>query len=128
LAESGLITSEFQKMSKRWRARLLVILGILILLAVTLPEKHFFSGMAVGLSIGFYNLGLLQRKVNLQADAAARAGKRIGTGSISRFAAAELGAVIVMRFDWILIVYIIRLMTVYPVIIIGFFSHNRKQN
>src|SRR5699024_12189434 len=104
----------------------LVILGILILLAVTLPEKHFFSGMALGLSIGLYNLWLLQRKVNLQADAAAREGKRIGTGSISRFAAAALGAIIAMRFEWSMIGYIIGLMTIYPVIIIGFFWRSEE--
>src|SRR5699024_12392083 len=82
---------EFQKIITRFRIWLLVILGILILLAVTLPEKHFFSGMALGLSIGFYNLWLLQREVNLQADAAAREGERIGTGAIARVAAAVLG-------------------------------------
>src|SRR5699024_8778921 len=117
--------SEFQKMSKRLRIWLLVILGILILLAVTLHEKHFFSGMALGLSSWLLNLWLIQRKVNLQEDAAAREGKRIGTGSISRFAAAVLGAIIAMRFECSMIGYIIGLMTIFPVIIIGFFWHNR---
>src|SRR5699024_12669077 len=97
--------SEFQKMSKRLRIWLLVILGILILLAVTLPVKHFFSGMALGLSIGFYNLWLLQRKVNLQADADARESKRIVTGSITRFAPYAQGEIIAMRFEWRMIVY-----------------------
>jgi len=120
--------SEFQKMSKRLRIWLLVILGILILLAVTLPEKHLFSGMALGLTIGLYNLWLLQRKVWLQGEAAVREGKRIGTGSISRFAAAALGAIIAMRLDWSMIGYIIGIMTIYPVIIIGFFWHTRNQN
>lgn len=118
--------SEHQEMSKRLYLWLLVVLGIMILLALTLPQKHLFSGIALGMSISLYNLWLLQRKIRLQAEAAAKEGRRTSTGTISRFAAAALGTLIAMQLDWSLIGYIVGLMTLIPVIMIDFIWHHKK--
>ena len=120
--------SEYQNMSKRLFLWLLVILGIFIVLALIMPKRYVFSGVALGLAISLYNFWLLQRKARIQGERAAKEGKRTGTGMISRFAAAALGALIAMRLEWSLIGYIIGLMTVYPVIMIDFIWHNRKQS
>lgn len=120
--------SEHRIMSKRLHLWLLVVLGILILLALTLPHRDLFSGIALGMSISLYNLWILQRKIKLLGEAAAKEGKRTSTGMVIRFAAAALGALIAMKLEWNLIGYIVGLMTVYPVIMIDFIWHQKKQN
>lgn len=118
--------TEYQKMAKRQRVWMLFILVFFIVLAMVMPQKTLFIGMILGGVISFYNLWLLQRKANVQGEAAASVGKRKGLGMISRFAAAALGALLALRLEMSLVGYIIGLMTAYPVIVIDYLWFNRK--
>lgn len=118
--------TEYQEMAKRQRVWMLFILVFFIVLAMMMPQKALFIGLVLGGIISFYNLWLLQRKTNVQGEAAASIGKRKGLGMISRFAAAALGALLALRMELSLVGYIIGLMTAYPVIVIDYLWFNRK--
>lgn len=118
--------TEYQKMAKRQRIWMLFLLVFFIVLALIMPEKYFFTGISLGAAVSFYNLWLLQRKANVQGEAAEIEGKRKGIGMISRFAAAALGALVTIQLEWSIVGYIIGLMTAYPVIMIDFIWFNRK--
>lgn len=118
--------SDYRKMAKRQRIWMLFLLFFFIVLAIVVPRQGIFTGISLGAAVSFYNLWLLQRKANLQGEAAAQEGKQKGTGMISRFAAAALGALLALRLEWSMVGYIIGLMTAYPVIMIDFIWFNRK--
>lgn len=105
---------------------MLFLLALLIILSILMPYEHFFQGMLLGVAISFYNLWLLQRKTDLLGEAAQKDGSKKGIGTISRLAAAALGALIAIRYDFSIIGYIIGLMAVYPVIMIDFILFNRN--
>lgn len=118
--------SNYRTMAKRQRKWMLYLLALLIILSILMPYEHFFQGMILGVAISFYNLWLLQRKTDLLGEAAQKDGSKKGIGTISRLAAAALGALIAMRYDFSIIGYIIGLMAVYPVIMIDFILFNRN--
>lgn len=118
--------SNYRTMAKRQRKWMLYLLALLIILSILMPYEHFFQGMILGVAISFYNLWLLQRKADLLGEAAQKDGSKKGIGTISRLAAAALGALIAMRYDFSIIGYIIGLMAVYPVIMIDFILFNRN--
>lgn len=118
--------SDYLRMTKRQKIWLIIILLISVLLALVMPKKHLFSGIALGVTVSLYNLWILQRKAQAQGEAAERDGSRKGTGVISRFAAAALGTLLTIQLEWSIVGYIIGLMTVYPVIMIDFIWFNRK--
>lgn len=118
--------SNYRTMAKRQRKWMLFLLALLIILSILMPYEHFFQGMILGVAISFYNLWLLQRKTDLLGEAAQKDGSKKGIGTISRLAAAALGALIAMRYDFSIIGYIIGLMAVYPVIMIDFILFNRN--
>lgn len=118
--------SNYRTMAKRQRKWMLFLLALLIILSILMPYEHFFQGMLLGVAISFYNLWLLQRKADLLGEAAQKDGSKKGIGTISRLAAAALGALIAIRYDFSIIGYIIGLMAVYPVIMIDFILFNRN--
>jgi ATP synthase protein I len=118
--------SEYRLMAKRQRIWMLGLLGLFIVLALIMPQRNLFAGICLGAAISFYNLWLLQRKANVQGEAAARYGKRKGIGMISRFASAALGALLVIQLDWSIVGFVIGLMTSYAVIMVDFLWFNRK--
>lgn len=118
--------TEYREMAKRQRIWMLFLLVFFIVLALIMPEKYFFTGLSLGAAVSFYNLWILQRKANIQGEAAAEEGSRKGSGMISRFAAAALGALLTIQLEWSIVGYIIGLMTAYPVIMVDFIRFNRK--
>src|SRR5699024_9446122 len=124
--ERGHNMSEYQSMARRQRKWMYILIGIIVVLAVFLPEKQIMYGLLLGLVVGFYNLWLLQRKANVQGEEAAKNGKRKGVGTISRLASAALGTLIAIRYDWSIVSFIIGLMAVYPVIMLDYIWFNRK--
>lgn len=118
--------SEYQQMASRQRKWMYVFIGMTSVLAAVLPEKQFILGLLLGLVISFYNLWLLQRRANMQGEEAVRTGKRKGVGTISRLAAAALGTLLAIRYDWSIVGFIIGLMAVYPVIMVDYIWFNRK--
>ncbi len=100
-------------------------IALLIILS-SHARRALFSRNVTRCWISFYNLWLLQRKTDLLGEAAEKDGSRKGIGTISRLAAAALGALIAIRYDFSIIGYIIGLMAVYPVIMIDFILFNRN--
>lgn len=124
--ERGHNMSEYQQMASRQRKWMYVFIGMTSVLAAVLSEKQFILGLLLGLVISFYNLWLLQRRANMQGEEAVRTGKRKGVGTISRLAAAALGTLLAIRYDWSIVGFIIGLMAVYPVIMVDYIWFNRK--
>ena len=118
--------SNYETMVRRQRVWMLILLAFIALVAIVLPYKDFLIGLLIGTIISFYNMWLLQRRAALLGEAAAREGKRKGIGTISRLAAAALGVLLVIRYDYSIVGFVIGLMTVYPVIMIQFFFTNKR--
>src|SRR5699024_738963 len=118
--------SNYRTMAIRQRKWMIILLALIAVLTGIMPNKHFFLGLLLGTGISFYNLWLLQRKTNLLGESAEHTGKRKGIGTISRLAAAALGALLAIRYDLSIIGFVIGLMTSYPVIMIDFIWFNRK--
>lgn len=113
-------------MVNRQRIWMLFFIALFAIGALLLPYKTFFLGLLLGAVISFYNLMLMQRKVDIAGEAAAKEGRRKGVGTISRLAAAALGALIALRFDLHIVAFIIGLMTAYPVIIIQYLVSSKR--
>lgn len=118
--------SNYETMARRQRKWMLIIVTLFTLLALILPNKHFFYGLLLGSVISFYNLWLLQRRTNLLGESAAKDGSRKGIGTISRLAAAALGVLLAVRYDLSIVGFIIGLMVAYPVIMIDFILSSKK--
>src|SRR5699024_4804734 len=96
------------------------LLAALLLGLAIIPYERVFLGLILGTTISFYNLWLLQRKINDFAENAVKGVKSRGLGTASRFAAAILGVILALRYEeyFNLIALIIGLMTYYLVILI----------
>lgn len=118
---------EYGRMVARQRKWMLYLLAFLGLGAVLTPYKSVFLGFALGSVISYYNLWLMQKKINDLSEAILRKKRIRGLGMLSRFAAAALGVVIVLRYEEFidLIAFIVGLMTAYIVIIVDFILFNR---
>ena len=124
--ESEYTMTDYRAMVNRQRKWMLILLVLIAIGVLLLPYKTFFLGLLLGAVISFYNLWLLQRKIDIAGEAAAREGKRKGIGTISRLAAAALGVLIAIRFDLHIVAFIIGLMTAYPVIIIQYLLSSKR--
>jgi len=124
--ESEYTMTDYRAMVNRQRIWMLILLVLIAIGVLLLPYKTFFLGLLLGAVISFYNLWLLQRKIDIAGEAAAREGKRKGIGTISRLAAAALGVLIAIRFDLHIVAFIIGLMTAYPVIIIQYLLSSKR--
>ena len=121
----------YESMISRQRKWMLYLLALLVLGAGFSPYPSVFLGLILGAVISFYNLWLMQKKINDFGEAIGRKQKIRGIGTISRLAAVALGVLIVFRygeyFDFIS--FIIGLMASYLVILIDFLVfHVLKKN
>ncbi len=117
-------------MVARQRKWMLYLLAIFVIGAGFTPYVRIFLGLLLGTSISFYNLYLLQKKVDLFGEAVTSNQKVKTLGTLSRMTAAILAILITIRFDayFHMIAVIIGLMTSYPVIMIDFALSNFKQS
>lgn len=117
-------------MVARQRKWMLYLLAIFVIGAGFTPYVQIFLGLLLGTSISFYNLYLLQKKVDLFGEAVTTNQKVKTLGTLSRMTAAILAILIAIRFDayFHIIAVIIGLMTSYPVIMIDFALSNFKQS
>ncbi len=117
-------------MVARQRKWMLYLLAIFVIGAGFTPYVQIFLGLLLGTSISFYNLYLLQKKVDLFGEAVTSNQKVKTLGTLSRMTAAILAILIAIRFDayFHIIAVIIGLMTSYPVIMIDFALSNFKQS
>lgn len=125
MSESELIMENYQKMVARQRKWMLSILAIIGMIAIVVPSKTFMLGLLIGAIISYYNLWLLQRRTFLLGEAAAKSGKRTGLGTVSRLAAAALGALLTVHYDLSIIGFVIGLVIAYPIIMIEFILFHR---
>ncbi|CDQ38300.1 MULTISPECIES: ATP synthase subunit I [Virgibacillus] len=114
--------SQYKKMIERQRKWMFYLLAILVLGAGFTPYPRIFLGLLLGSVVSFYNLYLLQKKIDDFAESAVKQQRAKGLGTVSRFAAAALAVIIALRFEayFHIIAVILGLMTSYFVIMIDF--------
>jgi ATP synthase protein I len=119
---------DYTKMTKRQRKWMLYLLALLFLGWGFTSYKDVFLGLILGSSISFYNLWLLQRKINHVGQAAAKNTTARAIGTFSRFAGAALAVVIALRYPqyFHMIAVVIGLITIYIVIMIDFALHHKE--
>ncbi|MGM8364781.1 ATP synthase subunit I [Virgibacillus sp. W0181] len=117
----------YERMVVRQRKWMLYLLALLVLGAGLTPYTSIFFGLVLGSIISFYNLSLMQKKINDFSEAVEKKKKARGLGTLSRLAAVALGVLIVVRFEENidLIGFIAGLMTAYFVIMLDFILFNR---
>ncbi len=118
--------SAYQNMATRQRKWFLYVIAVIVIVLIVIPDNHFFLGLFIGSVVSYYNLWLLQRKTDQFGETIEKGGKRAGLGTVSRFAMAALGAIIVLQLDVSVIGYVIGLMLSYPIIMIDFIVFQRK--
>ncbi|KGX86446.1 ATP synthase I [Pontibacillus litoralis JSM 072002] len=109
-------------MMKRQRRWTINLLAVFVLGWGFTSYQHIFLGLILGTVFSFYNLWLLQRKINHFGEAVSRQERVKTLGTLSRFAAGALAILIALRYDnhFHLIAVVIGLMTTYVVIMIEF--------
>ncbi|WP_026570772.1 MULTISPECIES: ATP synthase subunit I [Sediminibacillus] len=113
---------QYEYMITRQRKWMFYLLALLVLGSAFTPYPRIFLGLLLGTVIGFYNLWLMQRKIQQLGKAAAEQRSTKGIGTFSRLAAAAAAVLIALQFEeyFHLIGVLIGLMTVYVVIMIDF--------
>ncbi|MGY0691224.1 ATP synthase subunit I [Virgibacillus sp. FSP13] len=114
--------SHYQSMIARERKWMFYLLAIFVLGAGFTPYPRIFLGLLLGSIVSFYNLWLLQRKINDFAESVEKNHSTKGLGTISRFAAVAFAVIIALRFEehFHIIAVLIGIMTSYLVIMIDF--------
>ncbi len=87
-----------------------------------------FQSLIIGIVAGFFNLFLLQKKIDIMGEKAANNQTAKSFGTLSRFAAAALVVVIILRYpeQFHIIAAVVGLMTPYLVIMIDFIFSSKK--
>ncbi|WP_407269304.1 ATP synthase subunit I [Radiobacillus sp. PE A8.2] len=113
---------QYENMITRQRKWMFYLLAFLVLGAGFTPYPRIFLGLLLGSIVSFYNLWLMQRKINQFGQAVVEEHSPRGIGSFSRLASSGLAVLIALRFEdyFHLISVIIGLMTAYLVIMIDF--------
>lgn len=109
-------------MVARQRKWMLYLLAVLIIGVVITPYTRIFLGLLLGSIISFYNIWVLQRRIDVIADSVIKNNPKTGLGTLTRLAAAGLGVIIAIRFDdyFNVIAYIVGLMASYLIIMLDF--------
>ncbi|GEN44271.1 ATP synthase subunit I [Alkalibacillus haloalkaliphilus] len=118
----------YKIMVNRQRMWMLFLLAISVLGWGFTDYESIFAGLIFGQVVGFFNLYLLQKKINVVGEKAANNQAAKSLGALSRFAGAILLVVVVLRFPeyFHLIAAIVGLMTPYIVIMIDFIFHHKE--
>lgn len=116
-------------MITRQRKWMFYLLALFVLGWGFTSYTSIFLGLLLGTTLSFYNLWLMQRKVERFGRAAADGGRVNGIGTFTRLATAALAVLIAMRFEehFHFLSVIIGLITAYVVIMIDF-ALFRKQD
>jgi ATP synthase protein I len=117
------LIQQYQRMITRQRKWMFYLLAVLVLGAGFTPYLRIFLGLLLGTVLSFYNLWLMQRKIDQFGQASAEQRSTRGIGTFTRLASAALAVLIALRYEeyFHLISVIIGLMTAYIVIMIDFF-------
>lgn len=119
---------QYESMIRRQRKWMFYLLAILVIGAGFTPYPRVFLGLFLGTALSFYNLWLMQRKINQLGKASAEKRSSQGIGTFTRLASAVLAVWIALRFTeyFHLIAVVIGLMTAYIVIMIDFMLFRSK--
>lgn len=114
--------SNYNSMITRQRKGMFYLLAILVLGAGVTPFHRVFLGLLLGGIVSFYNLWLLQMKIDDFAESVAKSHTAKGLGTFSRLAAAIFAVIMALRFEeyFSIIAVVIGLMASYLVIVIEF--------
>ncbi|UFT98951.1 ATP synthase subunit I [Radiobacillus kanasensis] len=114
--------NQYDSMITRQRKWMFYLLSLLVVGAGFTPYPRIFLGLLLGTVISFYNLWLMQRKINQLGLATIQNRQMRGIGTFTRLASGAAAALIALRFEeyFHLIAVIIGLMTAYVVIMIDF--------
>ncbi|GAB4074803.1 hypothetical protein GCM10028778_23060 [Barrientosiimonas marina] len=112
--------SQYNQMVMRQRKGMLYLLAILVIGSGFSPFPAIFLGLLLGSLVSFFNLWLLQRKIQRFVENAAEGESVFGLGTLSRLAAAGLAVLIAMRFDFHILAVVAGLGSSYAVIVISF--------
>ncbi|WP_102026428.1 ATP synthase subunit I [Salirhabdus sp. Marseille-P4669] len=119
--------SDYKMMVNRQRKWMLYLLALMFIGWGFTPYQNVFLGLILGSSISFFNLWVLQRKINQVGHAAANNVAARAIGTFSRLAGAALAVIIALRYPqyFHMIAVVIGLMTIYIVIMIDFILHHK---
>ncbi|GAA0468683.1 ATP synthase subunit I [Alkalibacillus silvisoli] len=120
--------TDYKIMVNRQRKWMLYLLAIAVAGWGFSDYETIFAGLLLGQAIGFFNLYLIQKKIDVVGEKAANNQTAKSFGTLSRFAGAALLVVVVLRFPeyFHLIAAIVGLMTPYIVIMIDFIIHHKE--
>lgn len=112
--------SEYRMMARRQRKWMLYILALFVLGASLTPYSRIFLGLILGGTVSFYNLWLLQRKINDFGTSVILGGKPKGLGTAARFAAAILATLLAIRFPeyFSIVALVCGLLISYPIMFV----------
>lgn len=121
--------SNYNKMIVQQRKWMLYLLAVFVLGAGFTPYVRIFLGLLLGSVASFYNLWMLQRKINVFGKSVAESRSVLGIGTFSRLAAAALTILISLRFEekFHIIAVILGLATSYLVIMFDFLLHIKER-
>jgi len=113
---------QYKTMITRQRKWMIYLLALFVLGWGFLPYQDVFLGLILGAVLSFFNLWLMQRKINQMGQAAEKNQTFRAMGTFSRMAAGALAILIALRFQqhFHLIAVVLGLMTTYVVIMIEF--------
>ncbi|TCT26403.1 ATP synthase protein I [Melghiribacillus thermohalophilus] len=120
------MVQQYQMMVNWQRKYMLYLLAVMFFCWALFPDyRQVLSGLILGSSFSFFNLWLLQRKINLIGYAAEKQQTVRAMGTFSRMAAAILAVMIALRFPqyFHLLFVIIGLTTSYVVIVFSYLLH-----
>ncbi|WP_018930783.1 ATP synthase subunit I [Gracilibacillus lacisalsi] len=113
---------QYKNMITRQRKWMFYLLALFVLGWGFTPFTRIFLGLLLGTALSFYNLWVMQRKIDRFGQAVSHGGRPAGIGTFTRLATAALAVIIAMRFEeyFHLMAVILGLMTTYVVIMIDF--------
>ncbi|KAB8126707.1 ATP synthase subunit I [Gracilibacillus oryzae] len=119
---------QYKKMITRQRKWMFYLLALFVLGWGFTPYPSIFLGLLLGTTLSFYNLWVMQRKINRFGEAVSEGRGASGIGTFTRLATAALAVLIAMRYEeyFHFIAVIMGLMTTYVVIMIDFALFNNK--
>ena len=119
---------QYYNMIARQRKWMFYLLALMVLGWGFTPYKTIFLGLLLGTTLSFFNLWIMQRKVNRFGQAVLDGEKVYGIGTFTRLASVAVGVLIAMRFEsyFHMTGFILGLMTTYVVIMIDFFIFEVK--
>ncbi|MFC7319351.1 ATP synthase subunit I [Halobacillus campisalis] len=113
---------DYQQMIARQRKWMFYLLALLVLGWGITPWQPVFLGLLLGSILSFYNLWLMQRKIQKFGESTANNHTTRGIGTFTRLASGALAVVIALQFEehFHLISVVLGLMTAYLVISIDY--------